>query len=142
MNEGESTIVAADYLPLIPRAESIPGSLACHGVLNKNWRNLFIATKLLLCKNRGPPLRNRRTVARGRSHREEGSSLDSSKDRHVNPIPLETRRTGRVSYNKMHVLRIPSAARSRSSPLYFRRGRKKKLPLFRLSPRENRSGGN
>lgn len=55
--------------------------------------------------------------SRAVSLREEGSSLDSSKDRHVNPIPLEPRRTGRVSYNKMHVLRIPSAARSRT-PLF------------------------
>jgi len=75
----------------------------------------------------------------GRSLREEGSSLDSSKDRHVNPIPLEARRAGRVSYNKMHVLRILSAARSHSSRLYFRARR---CFFCSFLSEENRSGSN
>jgi len=52
MNEGESIVVAADYLPLIPRAESIPGVSRVLQCPEEKPGNLFIATKLL-SKNRG-----------------------------------------------------------------------------------------
>lgn len=114
-------VTTKDYSPLIPRVESalwgyyVPSARRISS--NKNQRNLFIATNRSKKKKKEKQKPWNISAVSKYSHgplrdslffyEQEKNSLDSSKDRHVNPIPLEADAScERKCRNKMHVLRI------------------------------------